>query len=111
MHKATLHRALVNIVQYALRTVPHGSKLTLRGRRTPSHVHLAVHQRGEGLQANALPPPFSSSETTALEAGDLGLHVAQEIISVHGGRFGVSCQPGEGTTVTLTLPLRSHGEN
>ena len=37
----------------------------------------------------------------------LGLSVVQGIITEHGGRIQIQSEPGQGTTVRITLPMRS----
>jgi hypothetical protein len=37
----------------------------------------------------------------------LGLFIAKEIVTLHGGRMWVASQPGEGSTFSFTLPLYS----
>jgi signal transduction histidine kinase len=91
--------------------MPPGEDLTLRGWRTSSHVHLTVHHRGKDLQANALPQPLRLSKAAAVEPSHLRLYVAQEIITAHGGVFEASSTPGEGVTLTMTLPIGGPGEN
>ncbi len=105
LHKSTLHRALINVVQQALGATPRGGSLMLRGWRTPSHVHFAVQHTGNSLQAPALPPPTSLWQTIALEEGNLRLYVAQAIVAAHGGALEASSESGEGTTFTVTLPV------
>jgi signal transduction histidine kinase len=111
LHKPTLQRALLNMVQQAIEVMPPGGNLTLRGWRTSSHVHLAVHHSGESLKPNALPQPSRFSKTTAIEPAHLRLYVAQEIVTAHGGVFEASSAPGEGTTVTMMLPIMGPGGN
>ena len=41
----------------------------------------------------------------------IGLAVADEIIQMHGGRLDVSSVEGEGTTVTITLPIMERGDD
>jgi signal transduction histidine kinase len=110
-HKPTLQRALLNVVQQVIEAMPLGGDLTLRGWRTSSHVHLAVHQSGENLESNTLPQPFRFSQTTAIEPAHLRLYVAQEIVTAHGGVLEASSEPGEGTTFILTLPIGGPGES
>ena len=111
LHKSTLQRALLNMVQHAIEAMPPGEHLTLRGWRTASHVHLTVHHSGKNLKANALPRPLRLSKATAVEPAHLRLYVAQEIVTAHGGVFGASSAPDEGMTLTMILPIGGPGEN
>ena len=111
LHKPTLQRALLNMVQQVIEAMPLGENLTLRGWRTSSHVHLTVHHSGKNLQTKALPQPLRLSKTTAVEPAHLRLYVAQEIVTAHGGVFEASSAAGEGTTFTITLPIGGPGES
>jgi signal transduction histidine kinase len=111
LHKATLQRALLNMVQHVIEAMPPGENLTLRGWRTSSHVHVAVHHSGKNLKAKALPQPLRLSKTTAVEPAHLRLYVAQEIVTAHGGVFEASSAHGESMTLTMILPIGGPGEN
>ena len=43
--------------------------------------------------------------STTLDGTGLGLAVVQGIIKEHGGRIAVESQPGQGTKMTLYLPI------
>jgi signal transduction histidine kinase len=111
LHKPTLQRALLNMVQQVIEGVPPGEYLTLRGWRTPSHVHLTVRHGGKDPQPNPLPQPLRLPKATAVEPSHLRLYVVQEIVTAHGGVFEASGAPGEGMTLTMTLPIGGTGEN
>ena len=50
MHKGTLRRAILNLMQRALAVMPQGGTLTLRGRRTASsHVTIEVRDTGDSI--------------------------------------------------------------
>jgi signal transduction histidine kinase len=104
IHKPTLQRAFLNMVQLAVGAMPQGGSLVLRGWRTPSHVHLAVHHTGNSLRPDAVPQGCSASQAAALEEDDLALRVAQMIVAAHGGALEASSAPDRGTTYTVTLP-------
>ena len=106
IHKGTLRRALLNLMQRALETMPQGGTLTLRGRRTASsHVTIEVRDTGGSIpeeQLGLLSEPFC---TTGSEWAGLGLYVVREIVTAHHGTIDVQSLPNKGTTFTITLPL------
>jgi two-component system sensor kinase FixL len=103
-HPNTLRRALMNLMQNALEAMPEGGRLTLRGRRTTSQVHLVISDTGVGISEDELPRLFEPLHTTKPEGTGLGLYLVREIVAAHDGRIAVHSVPGEGTTFTLTLP-------
>jgi two-component system NtrC family sensor kinase len=83
-----------------VRTHPHESQ--------PALV-LAVTDNGEGIPDENLPKIFDPFFTTKPEGKGvgLGLAVAYGIVIAHGGEVAVTSRLGEGTTFTVTLPLKS----
>jgi len=109
IHKPTLQRALLNVMQQVVEAMPLGGSLTLRGWRTLSHVHVVVHFSGGSLKIDALSRLCNFSQTTPVEPAHLRLYVAQEIVSAHGGVLEVCSKADEGTTLTVILPAGGHG--
>ena len=69
---------------------------------------------GEGIAAEHLPRLFEKfyrvpGSRSAGGAG-LGLAIAREIVSAHGGQIDVASRPGEGTTFTFRLPIAREGD-
>jgi signal transduction histidine kinase len=104
MHKSTLQRAFLNLVQLAVAAMPQGGNLTLRGWKTPAHVHLGVHHTGHTPQPHDAPQDFSASLATALEEETLAFHVAQTIVTAHGGVLEVCHTSGQSMGFAVTLP-------
>jgi len=104
MHRSTLQRAFSNLVQLAVAAMPQGGSLTLRGWKTPAHVHLGVHHTGDTLQPHAVPQDFSALPATALEEEDLAFYVAQAIVTAHGGVLEVRSTSGQSMVFAVTLP-------
>lgn len=106
IHKGTLRRAILSLMQRALDAMPQGGTLTLRGQRTASsHVAIEVRDTGSSIpeeQAEVLFEPFCP---TGSEWTGLGLYVVREIVAAHHGSIDVQSVPHQGTTFTITLPL------
>ena len=70
-------------------------------------VLLTVRDEGRGIAAQDLPRLTDPFFTTKREEGGtgLGLSVSAGIVKEHGGSLGFDSLPGQGTTVTLALPI------
>jgi len=108
-HAATLHRAVMNLVQNALDAMPQGGRLTLAGQSTATQVQVQVQDTGSGIPAALLERIFEPLYTTKPGGTGLGLYIVQEIVAAHGGQITVQSAEGHGTTFTITLP-RTAGE-
>src|SRR5215468_5387021 len=105
LHKGTLQRAFVNLLQRALDAMPQGSTVTLRGRRTASHSVVELRDTGSAISEEQLDRLFEPLYSTGSEWIGLGLYVVREIVLAHHGTIDVQSAPGQGTTFTVTLPL------
>ena len=76
-----------------------------------THTYLDVQDYGRGIAADQLPHLFARFYQVARpdrpsQAGmGLGLFICQEVVTAHGGRIMVVSTEGEGTTLTVWLPL------
>jgi signal transduction histidine kinase len=104
-HKGALRRALFNIMQNAIDAMSPGGTLLLRGWQENAWVHLAISDTGSGISEDQLPWLFIPFHTTKPDGTGLGLYVTHEIVTAHGGAIQVTSTPGQGTTVTVRLPL------
>lgn len=106
IHKGTLRRAVLSLMQRALEAMPQGGTLTLRGRRSASsHVTIEVGDTGSSIPEEQLELLFEPFCTTDSEWMGLGLYVVREIVAAHHGTVDVRSLPPQGTTFTITLPL------
>jgi signal transduction histidine kinase len=105
VHRSTFCRALLNLVKNALDAMPHGGTLTMRGHRTATHVQMQVQDTGSGIPPEKLPTIFEPLYTTKPGGTGLGLYLVQEILAAHEGGVTVESVVGQGTTVTVTLPV------
>ena len=70
-------------------------------------VAIEIVDNGKGIAPEVLPKifdPFFTTKETGKGTG-LGLSIAYKIVAQHGGHIDVRSTPGEGTTVTVTLPV------
>jgi signal transduction histidine kinase len=107
---------LINLIDNAIKfTPPNGSVLVKASTvdTDPSTVYLSVSDSGRGIPTESLPLVFDRlyQDPNAVDGNrnglGLGLYIAKEIVSLHGGRMWVASQPGSGSTFSFTLPLYS----
>jgi len=118
--RAQLERAFYNLLINAGRAMPDGGTLTLRTRREapPSSqegagggwVAIDIEDTGIGIPPETQEKIFRigfSDWRNGQKGSGLGLYVARRNIENHGGRIEVTSAVGEGTTVTVRLPVQS----
>ena len=105
-----IRRVLLNLLANAIHHTPAGGEIMVIARRQDETVRISVRDTGAGIEADDLPHIFESfyrgeKSRSRLHGGaGLGLAIARGLVEAHGGRIGVESGPGEGTTVSFTLP-------
>lgn len=108
-----VQQVILNLVLNGAQAMqPHGGgKLTIRTRLIPQEdsVELCVQDTGEGIAPENLSKIFDPFFTTKAEGKGvgLGLAVLYGIVKAHEGEVEVASQRNQGTTFTVTLPLKS----
>ena len=104
-----LVRAIANLVANARQAMPDGGTLTVRARRAGAdRVELVVADTGHGMSAETIAHARERFRSTRRDQGGtgLGLPIAERIVvHDHRGELTIASTPGEGTTVTLLLPV------
>lgn len=106
-----VERALQLLLDNAVKFSPEGGVITLRARQEDESVRVEVEDQGIGIPEDALPYVFDSfyqvdgSTTRRFGGIGLGLTIARQIITAHGGGMGVQSREGEGSIFYFTLPL------
>ena len=77
--------------------------------RTAAAAQLTIRDHGIGIPPERLGRIFDAFERAAPVTHygglGLGLYIVRRIVELHGGRASVASQPGQGTTMTVELPL------
>jgi signal transduction histidine kinase len=104
-----LQQVLLNLALNAFRILPAGGKLWFEGKsaaNSPSGtVLISVTDNGCGIEEEKLARIFEPGFTTRSGSAGLGLAVCKKIVEQHRGTITVSSRIGQGTTVTIMLPL------
>jgi len=103
-----MHQVVTNLLGNALKFTPPDGTVTILTRQDGPHSVLEVADTGVGIPADELPRIFDRfwrGQAAAQTSGSgIGLAIAAELASAHGGTLTATSEPGEGTRLTLTLP-------
>ncbi len=105
-----LEQALLVVLDNAIKYNRRDGRVTLRTSLSSGQARLEVQDTGVGIPAEHLPHlgerfyRVDKARSRAAGGNGLGLSIAQGILTLHGGSLALTSTPGQGTTVTLTLP-------
>lgn len=105
-----ISQVLMNLLLNAAQATSEGGGITISASKLTyvNTIELRVSDSGAGIPADILPHIFEPFFTTKRGKGTgLGLSISQAYIRGHNGDIRVDSVPGHGTTVTITLPIRS----
>ncbi len=111
-----LKQVLTNLLMNAITYAPGTDRIDVRLRRLGHEVYLQVQDYGKGISEADLPHVFSRfyqvarGESQRRDGLGLGLYIAKEIVTAHGGQISVESLEGQGATFTIRLPLAQEEE-
>ncbi|MCX6032321.1 MAG: HAMP domain-containing sensor histidine kinase [Chloroflexi bacterium] len=114
--RGRLKQMIVQLLDNAVRfSVPGGQVLLTAARADGDMVQITVTDHGQGIPKAQLPQVFDwftavdGSGVNASGSQGLGLAIAKRVAELHGGGISIESQPGQTTTVTVTLPTQPPG--
>jgi two-component system sensor histidine kinase BaeS len=104
---ARTRQVVGNLLANAVRYTPAGGEVTLRANQDVDGVVVEVADTGPGIGSEVIGRIFDRFYRSADSPGTgLGLPIARSLVIAHGGEISASSEPGRGTTIRFTLPLR-----
>jgi two-component system CheB/CheR fusion protein len=107
-----LQQVLWNILSNAIKFTPAGGRVEIVMQDLEDHAEVRVTDTGKGIAPELLPYIFDrfrqgdSSPTKRDQGLGLGLSIVYHLVELHGGTVQAeSPGEGQGTTITLRLPL------
>ena len=109
--RARLERMMLNLLSNAFKFTPKGGRITLEIRVELQRVELRLTDTGCGIAPELLDTVFDRYlHTERIDPPPhglgLGLPICRRIAQEHEGSLLLTSRPGEGTTVTVSLPNR-----
>jgi two-component system, OmpR family, sensor histidine kinase KdpD len=106
-----VERALVNLIENALRHSPESERVLISTRQTTSEAFVRVVDRGPGIDRHELDrifEPFRRGARSGHTRGHgLGLAISRGFAEANGGRVWAESLPGQGAVFVLALPTLS----
>lgn len=108
--KRRLQRVLLNLLTNAITYASETERIDVRLARAGSEAAIEVRDTGPGIPEEALEQIFSRFARGVAGRSEkgglgLGLFIAREIVTAHGGTIEADSAPGKGTTMRIALPL------
>jgi cell cycle sensor histidine kinase DivJ len=109
--RRAVQQILINLASNAIKFTPDGGAVAIGARRIGSRLHFWVNDTGIGIaeadMAN-LGKPFTqvhNDYTRRYEGTGLGLSLVKGLVALHDGTMSIESAPGEGTRVSISLPV------
>ncbi|ESZ51618.1 ATPase [Mesorhizobium sp. L2C054A000] len=109
--RRAVQQILINLVSNAVKFTPDGGDVVVGAKRIGSRLHFWVRDTGIGIAEEDfvnLGKPFMQVQndyTRRFEGTGLGLSLVKGLVALHDGTMSIESMPGEGTTVTISLPV------
>lgn len=110
--KERMEQVIMNIVSNAIKYTPDGGRIEITAWSMGEKVSISVSDNGVGIPEEDQPRLFDRfyrvDKARSREAGGsgLGLSIVKEIVQAHNGDIDIRSKQGEGTTMTVTLPIK-----
>ena len=111
---AQLEQVFLNLILNAAEAMPRGGSLTVTSRAVylprsaakPTYVAVEFGDTGHGMNEEQRRKAFRSVlQTTKVKGTGLGLAIVARIVETHHGKIKIRSRVGEGTTVSVLLPI------
>lgn len=107
-----LNQILLNLIANSINYTGEGGRIDISMEMTEYNVHISISDTGIGIPEESVPRVFERfyrvDKARSRNSGGtgLGLAIVKHLVDSHQGDIEVSSVEGEGTTFTVTFPLR-----
>lgn len=107
---ARMEKVMLNLLTNAIKYTPASGSITVRWNCTPEEIRIEVSDTGVGIPAADLTKIFDrfhqvgSNPSNQIQGVGIGLALAKDLVTEHGGRIEVESVVGRGSTFRVVLP-------
>jgi cell cycle sensor histidine kinase DivJ len=109
--KRALNQIMLNLVSNAIKFTDRGGRITVSARQEGANFAVSVADTGVGIDSEDMArigDPFFQARSSYDRRHDgtgLGLSIVKGLVALHGGEVEIASRIGEGTSVTIRLPV------
>jgi len=109
--KDLLTQVFYNLIDNAVKFTPEGERIIISAGHNKDEFHIFIKNTGVGIAQEEVERVFErfyktdQSRSYDVKSAGLGLHLAQIIVNMHGGRIAAQSDGASYTSMAVTLPL------
>jgi cell cycle sensor histidine kinase DivJ len=113
--RRAFNQILINLISNAIKFTPRGGRITVSALCDGPKLSVSVEDTGVGIGADDLPRlgeaffQARASYDRKHDGSGLGLSIVKGLVKLHDGDIDIRSRLGEGTRVTVRLPLDCEG--
>ncbi len=98
----------LNLILNAVEAMPKDGRVNVATRHHSSEKSISVEisDSGKGIERSDLDKIFQPFFTTKKKGTGLGLAITKRLVEQHDGQITVISEPGQGTTISIALPIK-----
>lgn len=114
--QALFTTAIMNFIDNACKASEKGKAVKVKGEKCHDMYRISVTDQGRGIPASQLDkimePFYMVDKSRARKQGGagIGLAICNQVAVLHGGSINVESKEGEGTTISMYIPLKQDNE-
>lgn len=112
-----IYQVIYNFINNAIHYTGDNKKVVVRQLILSDRVRIEVEDYGEGIKEEDIPYIWEryykvdKAHKRSVNGSGLGLSIVKNILILHGAKYGVTSNPGEGSLFWFELPLEDSGKS